>query len=180
MPFPCTIWHCPDPVRIKVGWCSIYVNLLESIHTTFGTEVYFPIRSMGAGRHPCGALAYIYIYVYARAPVSVGFELKLKLVSWTGGAPVSALTEPCRHTAVDARAHCHHPHHPSSPRSRHRCRGAEAAEMPAKQTKRSGEGAGGVFRDPIFLGKVEGQSTSVIVRTTSTKRKTRVMSLSFS
>ena len=41
-----------------------FTSTSSKVITRLGTGVYFPIRSMSAGRHPCGALVYIYTGYY--------------------------------------------------------------------------------------------------------------------
>ena len=87
--------HCLFPAPLGIALIlfgtrsyGAFMSTCLNVVTRLGTEVYFPILSMGAGRHPCGALVYIpgiYIYIYyafqhppipttARSCFTAGFE----------------------------------------------------------------------------------------------------------
>ena len=59
--------HCFFPAPLGIDLIlfvtrsnGAFISTCLKVITRLGTEVYFPIRSMGAGRHLCGALVYWY------------------------------------------------------------------------------------------------------------------------
>ena len=60
LPFSFTTWHFAL-ILFVLRLNGAFMSTCLKVITRLGTDVYFPIRSMGAGRHPCGALVYLYI-----------------------------------------------------------------------------------------------------------------------
>ena len=52
-----------DPILFVTRSNGAFMSTCVKVNTRLGTEVYFPFRSMSAGRHPCEALVRKYVSV---------------------------------------------------------------------------------------------------------------------